>query len=121
MALVLIVDDERGLAKLLGQILADEGHRVLIATNGQQALEQAVNDPPDLVLTDFMMPIMDGAGLIRALGDSPKLSAVPVVLMSSMPEESVASRCPGYAAFVRKPFNLNELIKVVEKFSPVAP
>ncbi len=121
MSLVLIVDDERGLAKLLGQILAEEGHRVLIATNGQQALEQAVNDPPDLVLTDFMMPIMDGAGLIRALGDTPTLAAVPVILMSSMPEESVAPRCSGYAAFIRKPFNLVELIEVVAKFSPVTP
>lgn len=121
MALVLIVDDEFGLAKLLGQILADQGHRALIATNGRQALERAMNDPPDLVLTDFMMPIMDGAGLMRALGDSPKLAAVPVILMSSLPEDSVAPRCPGYVAFIRKPFNLNELIEVVAKFSPDTP
>ncbi len=121
MALVLLVDDEIGLAELLGEILADEGHRVLVATNGRQALEHALNDRPDLVLTDFMMPIMDGAALMQALGANAALAEVPVIMMSSMPETAIAARCSGYVAFIRKPFNITGLIEVVEKFSRQTP
>lgn len=117
MAVVLVVDDEIGLAELLGEILADEGHRVLVATNGKKALEQAQTERPDLVLTDFMMPIMDGGALLEALAADPVLAGVPVIMMSSMPEVAIAERCSGYAAFIRKPFNVAELVEVVGKFS----
>ena len=117
MALVLVVDDEIGLAELLAEILTDEGHRVLVATDGRQALEQAMADRPDLVITDFMMPIMDGGALLQALAANPALAAIPVVVMSSMPETSVAERCSGYVAFVRKPFKITRLVEVVEEFS----
>ncbi len=117
MALVLIVDDEFGLANLLGEILADDGHLIRTAYNGKQALEQATTERPDLILTDMMMPVMDGAALIKALGANPDLANVPVIVMSSLMEASIAERCTGYVAFVRKPFNIPELSKLVSRFS----
>ena len=98
MAVVLIVDDEFGIMKLLEDVLTDEGHRVLTASNGRQALERAAEEKPALVVTDFMMPIMDGAALVKAMAADARLADIPVVIMSSMPEATVAERSPGYVA-----------------------
>ena len=61
MAVILVVDDEIGIANLLADVLSDEGHRVLVAVNGRDALKRAEEERPDLVITDYMMPVMDGA------------------------------------------------------------
>lgn len=118
---MLIVDDEFGLAEMLGAILADEGHRIRTASNGKQALEEAATERPDLILTDLMMPVMDGPGLITALGANPELANVPVIIMSSLQEATVAARCTGYAAIVRKPFDIGELLTLVARFSVESP
>ena len=115
MSLVLVVDDEFGILRLLEDVLIDEGHDVLVAVNGKQALERAAEKRPDMVLTDYMMPVMDGAELIKALNVDPALAGVPVVVMSSLPEAAVAERCPGYTAFVRKPFKIFDLIDLVAR------
>ena len=103
--------------KLLEEVLTDEGHRVLITTNGQQALERAAREKPGLMVTDFMMPVMDGAALVKAMRADPHLADVPVVFMSSMPEATVAERCPGYVAFVRKPFKIFAVVDLVAKLT----
>jgi CheY-like chemotaxis protein len=113
MAVVLVVDDEFGIAKLLEDVLTDEGHHVLVATNGRQGLERAQIECPDLVLTDYMMPVMDGAALVAALAAKEELARVPVVMMSSMLETTVAERCSGYTLFVRKPFKIFDIIDIV--------
>ena len=86
---------------------------MLVATNGRQALDRVAEEKPDIVLTDFMMPIMDGAALIRALSADSGTKGIPVLLMSSMPEATVAERCSGYAAFLRKPFRIYDVLGVV--------
>jgi CheY-like chemotaxis protein len=117
MTVVLVVDDEFGIAKLLEEVLEDQGYRVLVASNGRQALARAAEDPPALVLTDFMMPVMDGAELIKAMAADALLANVPVILMSSVPEAIIAERTSSYAAFVRKPFNIFDLIGLVAELS----
>jgi len=113
MPLVLIVEDEFGIANFLKDVLEDEGYRVLVASNGRQALERAGEERPDLILTDFMMPTMDGAGLIKALAADAVLKDVPIAVMSSLPEAAVAERCSGYALFIRKPFKIFDIIDLV--------
>lgn len=113
MAVVLVVDDEFGILKLLKEVLSEAGHTVLIAANGKQALDIAAKDKPALVLSDFMMPVMDGGALLKAMAADEALAKVPVVLMSSIPETTVAERCPGYAAFVRKPFKIFDVVDLV--------
>ena len=115
MATILVVDDEFGIAELFDAILADEGHRVLTASNGRHALETLAADRPDLIFLDFMMPVMDGAGMLRHLAADPGLSSIPVVMMSSIPEASVAERCKGYVMFMRKPFSIDEVVNVVQR------
>ena len=97
MAVVLVVDDEVGIANLLADVLSDEGHRVIVAANGHEGLKRAEKERPDLIITDFMMPVMDGAQLIKALADNSDLKRVPVFLISSAPEAALCDKCSGYA------------------------
>lgn len=111
---VLIVEDEFTIADLLGMVLTDEGYRVLMAANGRQGLERLAEGPrPDLVISDYMMPVLDGAGLIRAMRESEAQRDIPCIVMSSMPEANVRERIDGYAGFVRKPFQLAAMVRLV--------
>ncbi len=116
MAVVLIVYDEIGILRLLEDVLNDEGHKVVVAVNGRQALERAAEGRPDIIITDLMMPVMDGAALMEAIGLQPALEGVPVVVMSSLSENMVRDRIKAdYAAFVRKPFKIFDFIDLVAK------
>jgi len=75
MKTIVIVDDEFGLADVLTSTLSDIGYRALSAANGKQGLEIMAEHPPDLVLLDYMMPLLDGAGVLKAMRADPKLAA----------------------------------------------
>lgn len=115
MAIILVVDDEIGIARLLEDVLVDDGHDVRLASNGRQALDLMADTTPSVVLSDFMMPVMDGIALIEAMAADPGLAHIPVVLMSSMPETMVAERTSRHAIFVRKPFNIFDLVDQVQR------
>ena len=115
MATVLVVDDEFGVAELFDAILTDEGHRVLTAINGRHGLELLAQERPDLMFLDYMMPVMDGAATLRAIASDPALPTIPVVMMSSMPEATVAERCSGHVAFLRKPFKIAQVVTLAER------
>jgi CheY-like chemotaxis protein len=112
-ATVLIVEDEFAIADLLEMALTDEGYRVVRAANGRQGLERLAEGPPDLVLSDFMTPVLDGAGLVQAMRQSEGHRELPIIIMSSMPEANVQARIDSYAAFVRKPFHIAALMRLV--------
>jgi CheY-like chemotaxis protein len=71
MPTVLVVDDEFGIVDVLETILIDEGYRVLTACNGKQGLERLATERPDVVLLDFMMPILGGAEMLAAMAAEP--------------------------------------------------
>jgi CheY-like chemotaxis protein len=111
---VLIVEDEFAIADLLEMALTDEGYRVVRAANGRQGLERLTEAPrPALVITDFMMPILDGAGFLKAMRETEAQREIPCIVISSMPERNVRARIDGYAAFLRKPFQLAEVLRLV--------
>ena len=114
MALILIIDDEFSVAEIIEAILTDAGYEVVTASNGRQGLERAKEKRPDLILLDFMMPIMGGSSTIKALREEPGLRDIPVVVMSSLPESTVSrSAKGGYVAFLRKPFKMRDVLDVV--------
>jgi CheY-like chemotaxis protein len=114
-ALILVVDDEFSVAEVLQSVLADAGHEVVTAVNGRQGLELLGKKLPDLVLLDFMMPIMDGLAMLKAMKQDPAYRKVPAVVMSSLPESAVAEAARGmYAAFLRKPFKLAAVTNTVK-------
>ncbi|PSC05251.1 response regulator [Alsobacter soli] len=114
MRTVLVVDDEWAIAEVLEDILSDEGFRVVVANNGRQGLERALAEKPDLILLDFMMPVLDGPGMLAALAEDERVSGTRVILMSSLPEATVRERCSGYAAFLRKPFLIDDVLATIQ-------
>ena len=115
MAIVLVVEDEFGIAELFDVVLTEEGYRVLTAMNGKLGLEMLVKERPDMVFMDYMMPVMDGSVMLAAMAADPVLQHIPVVLMSSMPETQVAERCSGYTRFMRKPFKLAQVLTLTKQ------
>lgn len=110
---ILIVDDEFGILEVVEYILADLGYSVVSALNGQDALARLKETMPDLIILDFMMPIMDGAALLKALRADSKYGSIPVVLTSALPEASIRERCDGYNIFLRKPYKTEKLIEAI--------
>jgi CheY-like chemotaxis protein len=117
MRTVLVVDDEFGVAEVLQAILEDEGYRVVTAINGKQGMMRLAESAPDLVLLDFMMPIMNGAAMLAAMKSDPALASIPVVMMSSLGEESIAEVARDYAGFIRKPFLVKNLLELVGRLA----
>ncbi len=111
---MLVVEDEWAIADWLEALLGDGGHDVLVANNGKRALEMMAQTQPDLVLTDVMMPVMDGPSLLGAMKRNGFLQ-IPVIMMSALPEATVKERCNGYHAFMRKPFRESELLSTVRR------
>jgi CheY-like chemotaxis protein len=111
---VLVVDDELGSAEVLSLILAEEGYRAFCAVNGQLALAQARDSVPDLVIVDYMMPLMNGAELARALRADPAFAQTRIILNSGLPESVIREQFDGYDAFLRKPFKLEVLMSIVQ-------
>ena len=114
MATILIVEDEFAIAELLEMVLVDEGYHILRASNGRQGLECLATEPrPDLVISDYMMPILDGASMIQTMRENAAQRDIPCIIMSSMPEDNVRQRIQGYSSFVRKPFQLIKMVELV--------
>jgi CheY-like chemotaxis protein len=114
--MVLIIEDEFAIAELLEMALTDGGYRVMIAANGRQGLERlAQGPPPDLVISDFMMPVLNGAGFLHSMRETEAHRNIPCIIMSSVPEAGVRRHIDGYAGFIRKPFRLTDMVQLVER------
>jgi CheY-like chemotaxis protein len=88
---------------------------VATAINGKQALARLDELTPDLIMLDYMMPIMDGSQTLAAIRANPTFASVPVIMMSSLEEASVRETCTDYNAFLRKPFRAMAVLKTVER------
>lgn len=115
---VLIVDDEFGLAEVLAEMLAELGHEVDLAINGQSALEHIAAVRPDLILADVMMPIMDGPALLRRIRADPAIADIPVVLMTAIPRSIPATVTGMHQGLLVKPFSPDELFAVIAPLLP---
>jgi len=115
MATILVVEDEFGIAEVLASILTDAGHTVVTAINGRQGLDRLNEIRPQLVLLDFMMPVLDGPAMLRIMRSSPEAHGIPAIIMSSLPEPAVAEAVSGmYSGFIRKPFKLRTVTEMVD-------
>ncbi|RKH66456.1 response regulator [Corallococcus aberystwythensis] len=111
MSTILLVDDEVELLDLYSDILESMGHDVLRAGDGLQALEVARRRHPDLVVTDRMMPRMDGVALCSALIQVQELRGLPIIMHSSSDDP----HAPGVVAFLPKSGDLERFEEVVTR------
>jgi diguanylate cyclase (GGDEF)-like protein/PAS domain S-box-containing protein len=107
---VVCADDSADMREYVTGVLGAD-HRVVLAADGAEALEAVRRETPDLVLTDIMMPRMDGLELVRALRGNPATAAVPIVLLSARAgeEASAAGLQAGADDYIVKPFSSREL------------
>jgi DNA-binding response OmpR family regulator len=121
---ILIVDDEFGLAEMLRDMLRESGYEVLLAINGRLAFEILAEGKVDLVLTDMMMPVLDGAELAAAMRSDERYRATPIIMMTSLP--TARPQPPGlFDAVLRKPFTpdslLDSIVACLERADGAAP
>lgn len=109
---ILLVEDEPFIALLAEQILEREGYRVHCAEHGREALDMLDDIRPDLILTDNMMPFVDGLKLCRAIREQPAFASTPIVMMSAGKRPAGADSLVN--AFLQKPFMVDDLLSVVE-------
>jgi CheY-like chemotaxis protein len=122
-ASILIVEDDRALGEALEELLALNGYRATLVGDGAEALDRLARGlRPDLILADLLMPGMDGYQLIVRVRRRPDLSTVPVVLMTAGTESELAAAArqadasfPAVAAFLHKPFELPDLVRVLRQ------
>ena len=116
MAEILVVDDEVGIRELLSEILADEGHSVMLAENATRARELRASRRPDLVLLDIWMPDADGISLLKEWSAGGLLT-MPVVMMSGHGtiDTAVEATRIGAVDFLEKPIALQKLLATVKK------
>jgi CheY-like chemotaxis protein len=112
---VLLVDDEFAGAEVLALILAGEGYHVTTVADGRQALARLDEAAPELVVTDFMMPGMNGAELVSTIREHPRYEHVPVLMISGAPEAALRRYQAQYQAFLRKPFGLDLFLRTVRR------
>jgi twitching motility two-component system response regulator PilH len=115
MSTVLIVDDSQTLRQMLSDLLQKNGIKVIEATNGLEAKEQIQTKVPDLVITDLIMPQMNGYELCRWIKSEPTAQHIPVLICSTKSEEfdRYWGMKQGADAYITKPFHPPELIKTV--------
>lgn len=115
---ILVADDEPEVVDLVRMMLEWQGgYRVLGAGDGEEALQRARSDSPDLILLDVRMPRKNGLDALHDLKADPALASVPVIMLSvvtTYPEVQSALR-QGAVAYLPKPFELKEMVRLVER------
>jgi len=110
---ILIVDDNKNIRKTLILLLSREEFVFDEAGNGKEALEKIKNTKPDIILLDYIMPIMDGLETLRRLKDSPETGTIPVIfcsadLMIKFKAKELKADC-----YINKPFSSSELLRKI--------
>lgn len=115
-AQLLVVDDEPGLREAVKDYLQDSGFSVQVASNAREGWELVQKNPPDLVISDIMMPQVDGYQFLKQLREDPRFKTLPVVFLTA--KGMTTDRIQGYQArvdaYLPKPFDPDELVAIVE-------
>ena len=115
---ILVVDDEPALLRLMEFVLAREGHTMLTATNGEEALDEARRERPDLIVLDIMMPKMDGYQVAEAIRTDDELKHTPIIMLSAKAQEEDIQRgmAAGVDRYITKPFSPEDLTSLVSGY-----
>jgi CheY-like chemotaxis protein len=114
---ILLVEDDLDIRDVVQEVLEEQGHDVVPARTGRQALEFLALDtgpPPDIVILDLMMPIMTGWQVLETIRRTPELADIPVVVVTAATQD----RPLGAQAFLRKPFDIGDLLETIRRLPP---
>lgn len=116
MARILIAEDEEVLRMLMVDTLEDEGHELDEAADGREAVDHIMENDYDLILLDYMMPLLTGLEVIERVRNSPKRSAVKIMMVSAKSQQSDKELVlkSGADYFIAKPYSPAELVQRIE-------
>jgi CheY-like chemotaxis protein len=120
LALILVVDDEPDLLGLLVDQLSALGYDVVAARDGREGLRLAVDRAPDVILTDVIMPYMDGPEMLDRLRSRPETRNIPVIAMTALTDRRTRGRLItlGVRGFLAKPYTMRELAERIREALP---
>ena len=115
---ILIVDDEVDLVETVRFPLEMEGYHVLVSYNGEDALNQARKENPDLILLDLMLPKLDGYKVCRLLKFDDKYKHIPILMLTAKTQEKdkALGMETGANEYITKPFEMDDLLKKVKAY-----
>jgi DNA-binding response OmpR family regulator len=115
---ILVVDDEVDLVKTIQFSLETEGYKVFVSFNGEDALNQARKEKPDLILLDIMLPKLDGYKVCRLLKFDEKYKHIPILMLTAKTQEKdkILGMETGADEYITKPFDIDELIEKVKTY-----
>ncbi|PLX09223.1 MAG: hypothetical protein C0594_05745 [Marinilabiliales bacterium] len=114
---VMIVDDNVSDVILLEHALEEKKYKVISSHDGGEALEMAINEKPDIILLDILLPGMDGIELLKRIKQEESLMATPVLMVSCIHEHNYIQKAMEYGieSYVTKPYRLNKLVSLIEE------
>ncbi len=117
-AKVLLVEDNPVDAEMIANILRKKNHKVIVATNGRDGIRMALEEMPDLILMDMILPGMHGLEATIKLKKFPKTKDIPIIAITALHSPEFISECydEGIDCFIRKPFSPDELYSKIEKY-----
>ena len=121
-AKILLVDDDPDFVESTKTVLESKPYDVIVAVNGDEGIQKARQENPDLILLDVIMPVEDGFTAAEQLKDDPQLARIPVLMLTSYSSKGAETSIPrsrGYELeaddYIDKPVSPNDLLAVVEK------
>ncbi len=122
MSRILVVDDSPTVIQVIRQMLVEGQHDVLSAIDGEEAIRVAIDQHPDLVLLDIILPKLNGYQVCRQIKSLPETARIPVVMITrkTKDEDRRWGVEQGADAYVTKPFNAKDLLDVLRRLIPVA-
>jgi two-component system, cell cycle response regulator DivK len=119
---ILIVEDQEDNRAILRDLLTASGYEFIEAANGQEGLDKAQAEHPDLILMDIQLPVLDGYETTRQIKARPALAAIPIVAVTSyaLSGDEAKARAAGCDGYVTKPFSPRNLLAVIRSFLDTA-
>lgn len=114
---IFYAEDSDSLIKLMTYKLQNEGYDVTVFVNGEEVYEKAIEEKPDLVILDLMMPIKDGLTVLKELKSNPDTASIPVIMLTTNSEEDTILKAleAGAAEYITKPFSTAVLLAKIKK------
>jgi two-component system cell cycle response regulator DivK len=118
--LILVVEDQEDNRRILRDLLTSVGYEVIQAENGEEALNVAARERPDLILMDIQLPLLDGYEATRRLKANPSLATIPIIVVTSyaLSGDETKARAAGCDAYVTKPYSPRALLAKIREYVP---
>ncbi len=116
--IICVIDDEEGIRDEMREWLIDFGYRVVIASNGEEGLQQIREWKPDLIICDVIMPKLNGLEVLREIKRDKKTASIPVIMLTAKTDSPTILQSQELRAadFFMKPFDSKELLEAIQKY-----